>query len=297
MPSEAVERVRRFNRTVTQRVGALQDGYLSRDRPLGQARLLWEIGPAGAPVSGLRMRLDLDSGYLSRLLRALESDGLVVVRAGADDGRERIAELTAAGRAEWSVLDNGSNELAEEILQPLSPTQRKRLIAAMDEVQQLLVASMVDVAPRPPADPHARFCIRSYFAELAERFDTGFDPALSISADDSELTPPAGLLLIATLHSEPVGCGALKFHDDQWAEVKRMWIAPSVRGLGLGRRLLVELEAQALHRNMRTLRLETNRTLEEAINLYRSAGYEEVAAFNDEPYAHHWFEKHLRSSG
>ena len=193
---------------MTQRVGALQEAYLSRDRPLGQARLLWEIGPTGAPVSGLRMRLDLDSGYLSRLLRALESDALVLVRAGADDGRERIAELTPAGRQEWSALDAGSDELAEEILRPLSPTQCQRLITAMDEVQQLLVASMVEVAPRPPADPQARFCIRSYFDELADRFDTGFDPVLSISADDSELTPPAGLLLIATLHSEPVGCGA-----------------------------------------------------------------------------------------
>ena len=95
------------------------------------------------------------------------------------------------------------------------------------------------------------------------------------------------------MHGEPVGCGALKFHGDAPAEIKRMWVAPAARGLGLGRRLLTDLEAQAVARGVRTLRLETNRALGEAIGLYRAAGYREVAAFNDEPYAHHWFEKTL----
>lgn len=131
----------------------------------------------------------------------------------------------------------------------------------------------------------------AYFGELARRFERGFDPAISISADDMELRPPAGLLLLATLRAEPVGIGALKFHGDGPAEVKRMWVAPAVRGMGLGRRLLAELEARAAERGVVTLRLETNRALGEAISLYRSAGYREVAAFNDEAYAHHWFEK------
>jgi ribosomal protein S18 acetylase RimI-like enzyme len=107
------------------------------------------------------------------------------------------------------------------------------------------------------------------------------------------MTPPAGLFLVATLHGEPAGCGALKFHPGAPAEVKRMWVAPAVRGLGLGRRLLTELEAQAAAHGVRVLRLETNQTLTEAISLYRAAGYREVPAFNDEPYAHHWFEKSL----
>ena len=146
------------------------------------------------------------------------------------------------------------------------------------------------------ATPDARSCLRAYFSELARRFDSGFDPARSISAGDEELTPPAGLLLVATLHSEPVGCAAVKFHDNAPAEIKRMWVAPAVRGLGLGRRLLTDLEAHAAARQVRTLRLETNRALDEAIGLYRAAGYREVAAFNDEPYADHWFEKSLRHS-
>jgi DNA-binding MarR family transcriptional regulator/GNAT superfamily N-acetyltransferase len=301
-----VEGVRRFNRTVTQRIGALDDAYLSRGRPLGQARLLWEIGAgeigageigagegAGSEVRSLRSRLGLDSGYLSRLLRALRSDGLVVVDPHDADGRVRRVRLTPAGAAERAELDRRSDELAASILQPLDDRQRDRLVAAMAEVERLLAASMVHIAVLDPRHPDARHCVGEYFKELAERFDGGFDPARSVSADDEELTPPAGLLLVATLYAEPVGCAALKLHGDAPAEIKRMWVSPAVRGLGLGRRLLAEVEAQASARGVGKLRLETNRALAEAIGLYRAAGYREVDRFNDEPYAHHWFEKPL----
>jgi DNA-binding MarR family transcriptional regulator/GNAT superfamily N-acetyltransferase len=296
MDTGMVEQVRRFNRAVTQRVGALNEAFLARGRPLGQARLLWEIGPAGRDVRLLRSQLDLDSGYLSRLLRSLEDDGLIMVEQSQADGRVRTASLTGRGLAEREELDRRSDDAAAAILEPLSVSQRARLVAAMAEVERLLSASAVRVDARDPRHPDARFCLRSYFSELARRFDAGFDPARSISADDDELTPPAGLLLVAMLHGEPVGCGALKFHRDAPAEIKRMWVVPAARGLGLGRRLLTDLEAQAAARQVRILRLETNRSLGEAIGLYRSAGYREVAAFNDERYAHHWFEKTLGST-
>lgn len=152
---------------------------------------------------------------------------------------------------------------------------------------------MVEIAPIDPAHPHARHCLNAYFAELDRRFETGFDPGLGISATEDELRPPAGLLLVATRDGEPVGCGALKFHAGEPTELKRMWVDESARGLGLGRRLLNELERQAAAHGAGTVRLETNKSLVEAISLYRSAGYVEVARFNDEPYAHHWFEKRL----
>ena len=288
-----IDAVRRFNRTVTQRVGALEEAYLSRERPLGQARVLWEIGPGGSDLTSLRARLDLDSGYLSRLLRALERDGLVAVRPSDTDGRGRIASLTTAGRTEWSLLNDRSDGLARSILEPLSSRQREQLVSAMADVEQLLVASMVEISIRSPSDPQARLCLRSYFDELSARFDGGFAPERSIPARDDELTPPAGLLLVATLHAEPVGCGALKLHPDQPAEIKRMWVGLAMRGLGLGRRLLQELELHAARAGAATVRLETNGALTEAISLYRRSGYREVPAFNDEPYAHHWFEKDL----
>jgi GNAT superfamily N-acetyltransferase/DNA-binding MarR family transcriptional regulator len=293
MDREMIDQVRRFNRTVTQRIGALDDAFLSRGRPLGQARLLWEIGPDGSDVRLLRSRLGLDSGYLSRLLRALEDDGLVAVDRSGADGRVRTARLTSRGLAEWTELDRRSDDAAAAILGPLSGRQRDRLIAAMAEVRRLLAASAIEVTSCDPRRSDARYCLRAYIGELADRFEGGFDPARSVSAADDELSPPAGLFLIATLYSDPVGCGALKFHDDAPAEIKRMWVAPAIRGLGLGRRLLAELEHHAAARGVRTLRLETNRALSEAIDLYRSAGYREVAAFSDEHYADHWFEKAL----
>jgi len=288
-----INQVRRFNRTVTQRIGALGDAFLARDRPLGQARVLWEIGSHGSDIKALRSRLDLDSGYLSRLLRALEGDGLVVVEPNGADARVRTARLTRHGLAERAELDRRSDEAAAGILEPLSARQRERLVTAMAEVERLLAASAVRVTGCDPRHPGARRAVRAYVTELADRFEAGFDPALSISATDDEMSPPAGLFLLATLHGEPAGCGALKFRPGARAEIKRMWVAPEARGLGLGRRLLTELEARAAARGVRTLRLETNRALTEAISLYRSAGYREVAAFNDEPYADHWFEKML----
>ncbi|SRR5216683_541846 len=296
MDPDAIGQVRRFNRTVTQRIGALDDAFLSRDRPLGQARLLWEIGADDGDVRSLRSRLDLDSGYLSRLLRSLENDGIITVEPSQADRRVRTARLTDAGQAERAVLDRRSDDAAASILEPLSPRQRTRLTAAMAEVERLLVASSVRIAVCDPRHPLARSCFQAYFSELSGRFSGGFDPARSLSADDAELTPPAGVLLVATLHSDPVGCGAMRFRQDASAQIKRMWVAPTARGLGLGRRLLTGLEAKAAASGVRILRLETNRALEEATGLYRTAGYHEVAAFNDEPYADYWFEKTLDHS-
>jgi DNA-binding MarR family transcriptional regulator/GNAT superfamily N-acetyltransferase len=289
MDPAMVAQVRRFNRLVTQRVGALDDRFLARDRPLGAARVLWEIGSDGCEVRVLRERLELDSGYLSRLLRSLEAAGLVALEPAARDRRVRVARLTAAGAAERALLERRSDELATSFLAPLGPSQRARLVGAMGEVERLLTAAMVRIAPVDPAHPHAQHCLRAYAAELDRRFEHGFDPARSISADPHELRPPAGLVLVATLRAEPIGCGALKFHDGEPTEIKRMWVAEEARGLGVGRRLLAELEARA----GAVVRLETNRALTEAIAMYRAAGYTEVAPFNDEPYAHHWFEKRL----
>jgi DNA-binding MarR family transcriptional regulator/ribosomal protein S18 acetylase RimI-like enzyme len=292
MKPDHIPLVRRFNRAVTQRIGALNDRFLGRDRPLGQARLLYEIGPEGAEIRALRGRLGLDSGYLSRLLRALERQGLVKARPAAD-GRVRRVALTTAGQVEVAEYGRRSDEFASAILAPLDTRQRDRLVAAMAEVERLLGASAIEIAPEPAGIDAAHFCLESYFRELGRRFRAGFDPALSISAGVAELTPPAGVLLLARLHGQPVGCGALKVKAGGIGEVKRMWVAPEARGLGLGRRLLEALEGTARGFGLALLRLETNETLQEAQALYRSAGYAEVAPFNDEAYAHHWFEKAL----
>jgi GNAT superfamily N-acetyltransferase len=178
---------------------------------------------------------------------------------------------------------------------PLMEALRDRLVTAMADIERLNLASRVRIEIVDPRDTDARSCLRSYFEELDHRFDAGFDPAQSISASDEEMTLPNGLLLVATLRGAAVGCGALKLHiNTQIAEVKRMWVAPDVRGLGIGRRLLERLSTEAASRGMVILRLETNRSLTEAKHLYQSAGFVEVEPFNYEPYAHHWFQKDLR---
>ncbi|MET9327391.1 bifunctional helix-turn-helix transcriptional regulator/GNAT family N-acetyltransferase [Tsukamurella sp. NPDC003166] len=293
--SEQVGAVRRFNRAVTQRLGVLQDRYLARDRPLGQARLLWEIGrsPDGVDVRDLRSRLDLDSGYLSRLLRALESDGLVTVGTADGDGRLRTARVTDAGAAEYDELEARSEDAAQALLDPLSDGQRERLVAAMAQVERLLLASLVRVDEARPDTPAAVFAAREYYAELGERFPDGFDPDIGGAVADPSITPPAGLLLVARLREETVGCGALTFSGGGFAEVKRVWVAPTARGLGLGRRIMAELEGRATAADVRTLRLDTNGELTEAIALYRALGYREVERYNENPYAQHWFAKDL----
>jgi len=163
----------------------------------------------------------------------------------------------------------------------------------MSEVERLLQPSLVRFAIEDPNSDDARWCFKQYFAELNERFESGFDPAFSLSADTRELTAPEGALIVARLRGNPIGCVALKFHKKSPAELKRMWVSPSARGLGLGRRLIDEAEKHARQNGVRVINLETNRTLHEAIALYRRSGYVEVDAFNTEPYAHHWFEKKL----
>jgi DNA-binding MarR family transcriptional regulator/GNAT superfamily N-acetyltransferase len=285
--------VRRFNRVVTQRVGALSDRYLARSRTLGASRVLWEIGTEGCEVRTLRTRLGLDSGQLSRLLRALESDRLIELIASPADARIRLARLTPAGLAERRLLDARSNDLAASILEPLNAQQRKQLVSAMRTVERLITTSLIDIRIADPAGPDARRCLRAYVGELNRRSATPFDPSKGTSAEPHELRPPAGAFLIGYLGEEPIGCGAIKHHPGEPSDIKRMWVAESARGLGIGRRLLRELEQLARDSNAPAVRLETNQSLVEAIQMYRSSGYIETAAFNEEPFAHHWFLKPL----
>jgi len=289
---DGIAQVRTFNRTVTSQIGALNDRFLGRHRSLGACRLLFEVGTAGIEVRELRSRLSLDSGYTSRLLRDLEAEGLIRTGSAPRDGRVRYVSLTQAGRRELTVLNRLSDAAAATMLEPLSETQRTDLISAMAKVERLLLTSAIRLEVESPTSTAARHCLARYFDELGERFEAGFNPARSISAGADELTPPHGFFVIARLKGDPVGCGALKCHPS-YGEIKRMWVKSSCRGLGIGKRILHRLEDLAREREIPLLRLETNKALIEAQSLYKSSGYREVGAFNDEPYAHHWFEKRL----
>ncbi|MEQ1954228.1 helix-turn-helix domain-containing GNAT family N-acetyltransferase [Mesorhizobium sp. CN2-181] len=294
MQREQIDQIRCFNRLVSQRIGALDDSYLSRGRPLGEARLIFETGPGeGRDVRLLRRRLGLDAGYLSRLLRSLEGNGLVEVGKAEADGRVRQARLTEKGRGEYAAYDALSDDLARSMLTPLDEVQRERLVAAMAEVERLLRIAALEVAVEAPDSDEARFCLGEYFAELARRFEEGFDLEIGKAAEASEMTPPKGWFLMARIDGEPAGCGVLKTLEDGIGEIKRVWVSPSARGLGIASRLMEKLESLALEAGLTSVRLDTNRALLEAQAMYRKLGYHEIARYNDNFYANHWFEKRL----
>jgi ribosomal protein S18 acetylase RimI-like enzyme len=146
------------------------------------------------------------------------------------------------------------------------------------------------------ADVHgqvARGCLERYFGELALRFPEGFDRATDDASALAQYAPPGGVFLVAKLAGTAVGCGALRAFAPGVGEVKRMWVSPEARGRGVGRKLLAALESAARERRLRAIRLDTHSSLAEALRLYRAAGYREIPRFNDNPYAHHWFEKTL----
>jgi len=149
------------------------------------------------------------------------------------------------------------------------------------------------IALADPAGPEAQACLARYVEELQRRLDIGFDPAASVSANPEELVPPSGYFLIVRLDGEAVACGALKLQGQGVGELKRMWVAPQARGKGIAGRLLAALEAQALAAGVQVLRLDTSRHLPEAHALYVKNGYVEIAPYNDNPYADHWFEKRV----
>jgi GNAT superfamily N-acetyltransferase len=202
--------------------------------------------------------------------------------------------LTAKGLSERAAYDALSDDLAQNLLDALSDPQRDRLVAAMAEVERLMNAASIVIEPEPEDSRDAQQCIAAYYAELDRRFDGGFDPG-----DGGYAGKPAdasGVFLIARLHGRAIGCGALKLLDASTAEIKRMWVAPDARGLGVARRLLDALESQARQAGMSRVVLDTNRSLGEAQALYRKAGYRDIERYNDNSYADFFFEKKLGQS-
>ena len=285
--------LRQFNRAYTQRIGVLHDSYLGTGRPLGPSRFLFEIGTETWAVLGLRRRLGLDSGYVSRMLRQLETEGLAVVEADPNDGRQRTVRLTPAGRREWRRLDNRSERLAQQLVAPLSERQRVELATALATAERLFRAATVEFDTVDPRSVDARWAMDEYFAELDRRFSGGFDPTGAYDTDSVALREPTGAFVVLHSDRETLGCGGLQRVDDATSEIKRMWIRDDWRGAGLGRRLLEHLEGMAREHGRTRVVLDTNGSLTEAISMYGRMGYDTIERYNDNPYAQHWFAKDL----
>jgi len=291
---DQIELVRDFNRYYTRRLGVLGDHYLGLSRPWSESRLLFEIGPDGVDVRDLRRRLGLDSGFVSRMLRSLTDQGLVEVRPHPQDGRVRVASLTTAGLDARDELDVRARESVGALLGQLTAGQRDRLVAAQEQVRRLLRMATVEISAIPDDSPAARFCLREYAAELDGRFPSGYSESALLRP--GELAVTGGEFLVAMEESTPVGCGIwqpLAGSEPEVAEIRHVWISRSCRGLGLGRRLLSELESRAGAQGYRTLRLGTHPALPEAAALYRSHGYREIPLYDLEGYNQLAFEKVL----
>ncbi|SNX63502.1 MarR family transcriptional regulator with acetyltransferase activity [Streptomyces sp. TLI_55] len=288
--ADHVTTLRRFNRYFTRRIGALDDHYLGQDRPLGEARLLFEIGD-GASLRELRTRLGLDAGYLSRMAKALEAQGLVRLSTHPGDNRLRMVEPTPAGRVELKEQNRRANALAAGLLEGLTADQRTELTAAMATAQRLLRLAAITVTLVDGAAPDARACLDAYAADIDARFPEGFDKADLVGPE--EVSGEAGAFFVAYEEGRPVGCGALRRLTPGVGELRHVWVHQDARRLGLARRLLAALEAEATARRLVLLRLDTHATLTEAQAMYRACGYTEIPAYGDHVYADHWFEKRL----
>lgn len=288
---DAISRVRRFNRAVTSAVGALDTSFLGRGRPLGAARVLNAIGHGRSDVAEIRDYLGLDSGLMSRLLRSLEDEGMIETTAHADDARRRVAKLTRAGLAEFKAYEAISNAQADALL--ARHAKREALLAAMDMIASALGDTRTELTDMSPRAPEARYCLGEYYGELARRFEQGFDVKLSRDPDAKDMVRPRGTFIVAMSDGLPLGCVGLKGTDYGFAEIKRLWVAPSARGLGLGKRLMDAAETTAGELGIKVLRLDTNSALAEAGQLYRTTGWTEIPRFNDDPYPDLFFEKVL----
>ncbi|MGF0170711.1 GNAT family N-acetyltransferase [Streptomyces sp. Marseille-Q5077] len=291
--TDHVTAFRRFNRYFTRRIGVLDDHYLGQDRPLGEARLLFEIGD-GASLRELRSRLGLDAGYLSRMAKALEAQGMVRLSAHPQDNRSRVIELTPAGRVEVTEQDRRAGVAAAGLLAGLSAPQRAELTGAMATAQRLLRLAGITVDLVDGAAPDARACLDAYAADLDERFPEGFDKDDLVRPE--EVSGDAGAFFVAYEARRPVGCGALRRLEPGVGEIRHVWVHPDARRLGLARRLLAALEQEAAARHLTAVRLDTHAALTEAQAMYRACGYTDIPAYDDNVYASHWFEKRLPSA-
>jgi GNAT superfamily N-acetyltransferase len=291
MIADPVSRVRRFNRAVTLEVGALDTSFLGRGRPLGAARVLNAVGRGVTDVADMRADLELDSGLMSRLLRGLEDEGLIVTEPHPDDARRRVARLTQAGAREYAAYETLSDERAAALL--ARHPRAGDLLAAMDLIASALGRERIRIEETDPRGETARYCLDEYYGELARRFEHGFEVARSRDPQAKDMVRPRGAFLVAMSDGLPLGCVGLKGTGGEMAEVKRLWVAPGARGLGLARRLMARVEGAARELGIGALRLDTNRALPEARALYVGLGWTEIPRFNNDPYADFFFEKRV----
>jgi DNA-binding MarR family transcriptional regulator/N-acetylglutamate synthase-like GNAT family acetyltransferase len=287
MPGQqTIAAVRRFNRFYTKQIGVLRKTYLDSPYSLGEMRVLYELAHReGLTASDIGRALDLDAGYLSRLLRNFQKRGLISRKTSAKDARQSHLSLTARGRKLFAPMEERSQRQAGAMLDRLDASQQARIVAAMTAIETLLSD---ESHPQPGAKPryilrepragdfgwivsrHAELYLREYgwaepfeglCAQIVADFVNNFDPQLE-------------RCWIAELNGENVGCVML-VKDDQpgLARLRLLLVDPKARGLGLGARLVDECVRFARNAGYKKVTLWTHSILSAARHVYERAGF------------------------
>ena len=279
-----VDAVRRFNRFYTRRVGALQPGYLGSPFPLPQARVLYELGQRGeSTASALGAELDLDPGYLSRLLHGLRRQGLVQGEASREDARRVRLSLTAKGRKAYQQLDARSRDEVAGMLGRLAAPEQARLVSALQAVESVLESKShpeITLRSHRPGDMgwvvHRHGAL--YFQEYG--WDERFEALVAGIAKDfvDDFDPERERCWIAEMGGEPVGSVFVVKQNRTTAKLRLLLVEPEARGRGVGKRLVAECVAFARQKGYRKLVLWTQSNLEPARAIYKAAGFRRTRA-------------------
>ncbi|MGO9412967.1 MAG: GNAT family N-acetyltransferase [Spirochaetia bacterium] len=288
----AVQQLRRFNRYYTNRLGLLGRYRFDTDLTLTEARVIFEIGLAGEHTqSALGRDLTVDMGYLNRVVKRLEARGLISIRQDEHDGRVSVLSLSKSGRAMFAKINADSDAEVEDMLRGMNEQEAGALVTHIREAQKLLEKQ---AAGRPraeraesPADvAAARTLIREYADFLGEDLSfQGFEQELAELP--GKYAPPSGALFVAHVpakgKSQPAGCVALRKLSPGICEMKRLFVRPQCRGLGIGRLLAERVIEEARALGYKAMRLDTLQRLEGAVTLYRSMGFEQIPPYYKNP--------------
>ena len=292
-PSPQIEIVRSFNRTATAAMGALDEGLLQTEYTLSEARVIHDLAQRDqTEVADLRAALGLDSGYLSRLLTALEARGLLQRATSPGDGRRQVLALTAAGRKAFAVLDRRADQSAAELLERLAPPQRARLVGAMRTVRDLLADPEAPraVVLRAAGPGDWGWIVARHGALYAAEFgwDETFEALVArIVADHVESRDPrTEAAWIAEVDGEPVGCVLCIREDEATAKLRLLLVDPRARGAGVGSRLVEECVRFARRAGYERMVLWTNSPLTSARPIYEAAGFALVSEEDHHSWGH-----------
>ncbi len=279
--------VRRFNRFYTRQIGVLRKTFLDSPYSLGEARVLHEIANGHAPTaSEIGRALDLDAGYLSRVLRNFEKRGLIARKASARDGRQSHLTLSARGRKAFAPLNRRSQSDMGAMLEKLSAADQTRLIAAMNTIETLLGGDACAPAAQPaarhyrlraPAPGDFGWVIKRHAELYAQEygwtapFEGLCAQIIADFANKFDKTRERGW--IAEMDGENVGCIFLAKETDEVARIRLLLVEPKARGLGLGARLVDECVRFARRAGYRKITLWTHSVLTAARHIYEKAGF------------------------